>query len=40
MRLNIKDERNKNAHHAGGSGPIAAFAWECVEVDRWYAGCW
>lgn len=31
----------KSAHHASGSPePIAAFVWECVEVDRWYAGCW
>jgi len=40
-QVNIKDERNKSAHHATGSPePIAAFVWECFEVDRWYAGCW
>jgi hypothetical protein len=39
-RLIIKDERNNGAHHASGSGPIAAFVWQCVETGRTYAGCW
>jgi hypothetical protein len=39
-RLSIKDERNISAHHSSGSPPVIAFAWECVEVGRWYAGCW
>lgn len=40
-KLTIKDERNRNTNHADGSyEPIAAFAWECVEVARWSAGCW
>lgn len=40
-RLSIEDERNKSEHHASGSpGPIATFVWECIEVNRQYAGCW
>jgi len=40
-KLHIKDERDKNAHHASDtSSPIAAFVWNCLEVDRLPAGCW
>lgn len=40
-QVTIKDERHRSTHHTNGAPePIAAFVWECVEVDRWYAGCW
>lgn len=37
---NATDQRKTHANHAGSSGALTAFGWECQETRREYAGCW